>query len=89
LSVARQKVVLLLEQTLPNFGRVVAKERDYKKGPIAMKLSKFGSFALGGYIRNADIDLVLLCPFVVRRFDFNKILPELLRQQATIQDVNV
>lgn len=81
--------MLLLEQTIPNFGRAVAKEIGYKKGPITMKLSKFGSYALGGYIRHADIDLVLLCPQVVKRVDFNRILPALLKQQATIEDVTV
>jgi poly(A) polymerase len=78
----------MLKSMLPNFQRKVEKNIDYKRD-IECMLSPFGSYALGGYIRGADIDVVLVCPTMVRRTDFYKLFPELLKQQPTITDVEV
>lgn len=85
----REKVVILLNTMISNFQRKVEKNTDYKRGDIECILSPFGSYGLGGYIRNADIDLVLLCPWIVRRTDFYKFFPELLKQHPTVRDVEV
>lgn len=85
----REKVVILLNTIVPNFQRKVEKHTDYKRGDIECILSPFGSYGLGGYIRNADIDLVLLCPWIVRRQDFYSFFPELLKQHPTVRDVEV
>jgi poly(A) polymerase Pap1 len=68
---------------------MIMKDNDHKKGPIIMKLLPFGSYALRGHTRHADIDLALICPAIVKRVYFKRILLDLLRQQATIQDVTV
>jgi len=49
----------------------------------------FGSYGLGGYIRNADIDIVLVCSQSIKRRDFFKFFPNTLRQLATIRDIEV
>ncbi|KAI7902857.1 Poly(A) polymerase central domain-containing protein [Cokeromyces recurvatus] len=87
--IKRQKVLLLLQSTLRNFVRDVIKENDYKRTDLNCILLPFGSYGLGGYLRNADIDLVLICPWLVKRNAFNKFFPDNLKHLATIRDVEV
>lgn len=71
------------------FTRAVADENNYRRGEISCLLSPFGSYGLGGYIRNADIDIVLICPQMVKRRDFFRFFPNTLKQLATIRDIEV
>ncbi|CAO3665331.1 unnamed protein product [Rhizopus microsporus] len=83
-SQVRRTIIKLLEAILPSFSRAVAKEHDWKRGDIGCTLLPFGSYALGGYLRNADIDLILVCPQSVHRRDFFKLFPPLLKQQPQV-----
>lgn len=74
---------------MPNFERKVAQTLDCKRNDIKCLLSPFGSYALGGYIRGADIDVVLICPWSVKRNQFFEVFSDLLKQQPTIRDVDV
>ncbi|KAG2236199.1 hypothetical protein INT48_003818, partial [Thamnidium elegans] len=85
--IKKQQVLSLLNSTILNFQRKIISYHDYKRGEIQCILSPFGSYSLGGYICGADIDLVLLCPWIVKRNDFFKFLPELLKTQPTVRDV--
>ncbi|GAA5805832.1 hypothetical protein HPULCUR_011358 [Helicostylum pulchrum] len=85
--IKKRQVLSLLHSTAANFQRKTISYHDYKRGEIECILSPFGSYSLGGYIRGADIDLVLLCPWIVRRNDFYRFLPELLKAQPTVRDV--
>ncbi|KAL7318494.1 hypothetical protein PS15m_001732 [Mucor circinelloides] len=83
----REKVIILLNSTLSVFTRAVADENNYRGGEISCFLMPFGSYGLGGYIRNADIDIVLVCSQSIKRRDFFKFFPNTLRQLATIRDI--
>ncbi|EPB91287.1 hypothetical protein HMPREF1544_01803 [Mucor circinelloides 1006PhL] len=83
----REKVIILLNSTLSVFTRAVADENNYRGGEIPCFLMPFGSYGLGGYIRNADIDIVLVCSQSIKRRDFFKFFPNTLRQLATIRDI--
>lgn len=89
ISSLREKVLTLLNTILPNFQRKIERDIEYKRGDIECILSPFGSYALGGHLRNADIDVVLVSPAMVRRNEFYKYFPELLKQHATITGVEV
>jgi poly(A) polymerase len=82
-------VIDLLQNILVNFQRAVTKDLDWKRSDIECFLSPFGSYALGGYIRDADIDLVLVCPIQVLRKYFFKFFPQLLKQQTLVSNVEV
>ncbi|KAI9485492.1 MAG: Poly(A) polymerase central domain-containing protein [Benjaminiella poitrasii] len=88
-AVKRQKVLLLLQSTLRNFVRDVIKENGYKRSDLKCLLLPFGSYGLGSHLRNADIDLVLICPWPVKRTAFINFFPGNLRHLATIRDVEV
>ncbi|KAI9245572.1 Poly(A) polymerase central domain-containing protein [Sporodiniella umbellata] len=83
----RKSVIELLQRILLNFQAVAAKEIEWKRGEIECLLSPFGSYGLGGYIRGADIDLVLVCPQVVTRKLFFSIFPHLLKQQPLVNRI--
>ena len=76
-------MLTLLKTLLPSFARKI------DRGDIECLLLPFGSYAVGGYIRDADIDLVLICPWAVRRNDWCKWFPELLKQQPTVREVEL
>ncbi|KAG0749253.1 hypothetical protein G6F57_002609 [Rhizopus arrhizus] len=86
-KIKRKNVIDLLQNILVNFQRAVTKDLDWKRSDIECFLSPFGSYALGGYIRDADIDLVLVCPIQVLRKYFFKFFPQLLKQQASVSNV--
>lgn len=81
-------MVALLQATVINFQRKITSYNDVKR-EIECRLSAFGSYSLGGYIRGADIDLVLICPRTVKSSDFFRFLPELLKVQPTVRDIEV
>ncbi|RCH93110.1 hypothetical protein CU098_003993 [Rhizopus stolonifer] len=83
----RKHVIELLQRILVNFQAEVAKELDWKRGDIECLLSPFGSYGLGGYIRDADIDLVLVCPFQVQRKLFFRFFPKKLKQQTLVSNI--
>lgn len=85
----RKQVLQLLHSLVASFNRKIQSINDYKRGEIDSFLSPFGSYALGGYTKDADIDIVLICPWIVKRSDFFKIIPELLKLQPTVRDVEV
>ncbi|KAG2208280.1 hypothetical protein INT47_006136 [Mucor saturninus] len=88
-GIKRKQVLQLLHNLIASFQRKVQRNNDYKRGEIECLLSPFGSYALGGYTKGADIDLVLICPWIVKRNDFFKIVPELLKFQPTVRDVEI
>ncbi|KAI8365109.1 Poly(A) polymerase central domain-containing protein [Blakeslea trispora] len=83
----REKVIVLFRSTLHEFVRSVKKEHGYKRDIAPPILSPFGSYALGGYVKNADIDIVMVAPYWIKRNDFFKFFPNILKQLATIRDV--
>ncbi|KAI8098386.1 Poly(A) polymerase central domain-containing protein [Gilbertella persicaria] len=83
----REKVIVLLRSTLQEFIRCVKKEHDYKREVLPPILFPFGSYGIGGYIKNADIDIVMIAPSSIKRNDFFKFFPTNLKQLATIRDV--
>ncbi|KAL9558737.1 hypothetical protein MBANPS3_000784 [Mucor bainieri] len=85
----REKVIFLLNSVLSLFTRAVADENNYRVGEIPCFLKPFGSYGLGGYIRNADIDIVLICSHLIKRKDFFRFFPDTLRQSATIREIDV
>jgi poly(A) polymerase len=72
-----------------SFKEKVANRRNYRPEEITCFLSPFGSYGLGGYTANADMDLVLLCSSHIKQNDFFDNIPRLLRTQATTRDVEV
>ncbi|KAI8642434.1 Poly(A) polymerase central domain-containing protein [Parasitella parasitica] len=85
----RQEALSLLKIIQSNFTRAVLDENNYRGGDISCLLLPFGSYGLGGYIRNADIDIVLICPHMVKRKDFFEFFPKILNQISAVQDVEV
>ncbi|CEP09692.1 hypothetical protein [Parasitella parasitica] len=85
----REKVLSLLNVTLSNFTRAVSDENNYKGKDISCLLIPFGSYGLGGYIRDADIDIVLICPLMVKRKDFFELFPKTLHQLPAIRGVEI
>ncbi|KAI8875636.1 PAP/OAS1 substrate-binding domain-containing protein, partial [Backusella circina FSU 941] len=83
----REQVLLLLNAVITSFKETVANRRNYRPEEISCFLSLFGSFGLGGYTANADIDLVLLCSSHIKLNDFFNNIPHLLRTQPTTRDV--
>ncbi|OBZ84171.1 Poly(A) polymerase gamma [Choanephora cucurbitarum] len=83
----REKVIALFRSTLQEFIRCVKKEHGYKRDIASPILSPFGSYGIGGYVKNADIDIVMIAPHSIKRADFFKFFPANLKQLATIRDV--
>ncbi|KAK4515446.1 uncharacterized protein ATC70_010392 [Mucor velutinosus] len=83
----REKVIFLLNSVLSVFTRAVADENNYRGGEIPCFLKPFGSYGLGGYIRDADIDIVLICSQLIKRRDFFRFFPDTLKQLATIREI--
>lgn len=85
----REKVIFLLNSVLSVFTRAVAEENNYRGGEIPCFLKPFGSYGLGGYIRGADIDIVLICSQLIKRRDFFRYFPDTLKQLATVREIEV
>lgn len=85
----REKVVFLLNSVLSVFARNVADENNYRGGEIPCFLKPFGSYGLGGYIRDADIDIVLICSQLIKRRDFFRFFPDTLRHLPTVREIEV
>ncbi|KAF1798466.1 Poly(A) polymerase central domain-containing protein [Mucor lusitanicus] len=83
----REKVVFLLNSVLSVFARNVADENNYRGGEIPCFLKPFGSYGLGGYIRDADIDIVLICSQLIKRRDFFRFFPDTLRHLPTVREI--
>lgn len=79
----------LLQTAQTSFIRAVMKENSNKKSEPISQLQAFGSFGLGGYTHNADMDLVLICPWSIKRQDFFRFFPSVLRHIATCKNVEV
>ncbi|CAO3617026.1 unnamed protein product [Cunninghamella echinulata] len=74
---------------LPTFNKYCIKENNIKRSNFECQLLPFGSFRIGGYLANADIDMVLLAPISVRRRDFFNFFPGLLKSQFTVNNIEV
>lgn len=85
----RQQVIALLQTAVASFTRDVIRDRGLKKLDPTCQLLAFGSYGLGGYTRNADMDLVLICPWSIKRQDFYRFFTNILKKMATCRDVDV
>lgn len=79
----------MLRNTMVRFQNIVAKNMYWKRQDIECILSPFGSFGLGGYIKNDVVELALVCPYQIHRSDFFKFFPELLKEQSLINNIEV
>lgn len=82
-------VLRLLRLLIPRLTEQIAWERSVKQDEIDCQILPFGSYGLGAHLADSDMDLVFLGAAHVRRRDFFLYFPNLLKDQATIEDVEV
>ncbi|KAG0188168.1 hypothetical protein DFQ28_005314 [Apophysomyces sp. BC1034] len=85
----REGILELLRSLLPAFNRHIAQENNIDRDSFQCSLVPFGSYGLGGHLVDADIDIVFLGPWPVRRSYFYKVFSTQLRRQPAVQDVEV
>ena len=85
----REMVLSLLRLLILRLSEVIAWEHNIKADEIDCQIIPFGSYGLGAHLVDSDMDLVFLGTAHVRRRDFFHVLPDLLKDQATIEDVEV
>lgn len=79
----------MLRLLIPTLVRQIAVEYGLKQDDFQCQILPFGSYGLGANLIDSDIDVVFLAPSEVRRSDFFRIFPSILKEQATVQDVEV
>lgn len=82
-------VLSLLRLLIPRLSEEIAWEHNIKADEIDCQIMPFGSYGLGAHLADSDMDLVFLGAAHVRRRDFFLFFPDLLKDQATIEDVEV
>ncbi|KAI8098531.1 uncharacterized protein BX664DRAFT_318953 [Halteromyces radiatus] len=85
----RENVLNLLRSLLSSFVRLTAKENGIKRDDFECQLLPFGSYGLGGYLKDADIDVVLLAPISIRRRNFSNHFSKLLKGHPSIREIEV
>ncbi|KAJ8654355.1 hypothetical protein O0I10_009923 [Lichtheimia ornata] len=85
----REMVLSLLRLLIPRLSEEIAWEHNIKADEIDCQIMPFGSYGLGAHLADSDMDLVFLGAAHVRRRDFFLFFPDLLKDQATIEDVEV
>lgn len=87
--IKREMVLSLLRLLIPRLSEEIAWEHNIKADEIDCQIMPFGSYGLGAHLADSDMDLVFLGAAHVRRRDFFLFFPDLLKDQATIEDVEV
>lgn len=85
----REFVVNMLRLLIPTLTRQIASEYGLKQDDFQCQIVPFGSYGLGANLVDSDIDVMFLGAWEVRRRDFFRIFPSILKEQATIQYVEV
>ncbi|KAI8137470.1 Poly(A) polymerase central domain-containing protein [Fennellomyces sp. T-0311] len=85
----RKDLYANLRSLLPDFVRRVAKRKSLRRDDMTCQLMPFGSYAIGGYISGADMDLVLLSPWSIDRRDFFGTFRQLLQRLTEKDDIEL
>lgn len=85
----REQVMNLLRLLTPTLIRQIAREENRRKADFTCQLVPFGSCALEAHIEGSDMDIAFIAPQQVKRNDFFRIYSSILREQATVSEVNV